>query len=200
MLLIECIFENYPFPKHMCHIYFGTPGAVFVPDCICCRQVKFDISRSFIWLWGSIIVPAADIANKNEPSNKFFKPVYIVAFLTDYGARYSPTGIRYIDGSVQDCSTSIANALEFILSYTKPWILSCVYSGNARLAIISRWVHTWPCFNIKMSPYQYRKSHFGDKTVVRSSYFHNGISYTGKLSSLYWIGAQVEYTSNVKPA
>ena len=48
-----------------------------------------------------------------------------------------------------------------------------------------------PWFNIKMSSYQYRKSHCGDKTVVRSSYLHNGISYTGKMSSLYWIGAQV---------
>ena len=47
-----------------------------------------------------------------------------------------------------------------------------------------------PWFNIKMS-YQYRKSHCGDKTVVRSSYLHNGISYTGKMSSLYWIGALV---------
>ena len=35
-------------------------------------------------------------------------------------------------------------------------------------------------FNIKMSSYQYRKSHCGDKTAVRSSYLHNGISYTGK--------------------
>ena len=42
-----------------------------------------------------------------------------------------------------------------------------------------------------MSSYQYRKSHCGDKTVVRSSYLHNGISYTGKMSSLYWIGALV---------
>ena len=37
-----------------------------------------------------------------------------------------------------------------------------------------------------MSSYQYRKSHCGDKTVVRSSYLHNGISYTGKMTSLYW--------------
>ena len=48
-----------------------------------------------------------------------------------------------------------------------------------------------PWFNIKMSSYQYRKSHCGDKTVVRSSYLHNGISYTGKMSSLYWIGALI---------
>ena len=48
-----------------------------------------------------------------------------------------------------------------------------------------------PWFNIKMSSYQYRKSHCGDKTVVRSSYLHNGISYTGKTTTFYWIGAQV---------
>ena len=46
-----------------------------------------------------------------------------------------------------------------------------------------------PWFNIKMLSYQYRKSHCGDKTVARSSYLHNGISYTGKMSSLYWIRA-----------
>ena len=48
-----------------------------------------------------------------------------------------------------------------------------------------------PWFNIKISSYQYRKSYCGDKTVVRSSYLHNGISYTGKMTSLYWIRALV---------
>ena len=42
-----------------------------------------------------------------------------------------------------------------------------------------------------MSSYQYRKSHCGDKTVVRSSYLHNGISSTSKMASLYWISPQV---------
>ena len=46
----------------------------------------------------------------------------------------------------------------------------------------------WPWFNIKMSSYEYRKSHCGGKTVVRSSSLHNGISYTHKLTSLYWFG------------
>ena len=50
-----------------------------------------------------------------------------------------------------------------------------------------------PWFNIKMSSYQYRKSHCGDKTVVRSSYLHNGISYTGKMTSLYWFSPQVRH-------
>ena len=48
-----------------------------------------------------------------------------------------------------------------------------------------------PWFNIKMSSYQYRKSHFGDKTILRPSYLHNGISYTGKMTSLYWIRARI---------
>ena len=51
-------------------------------------------------------------------------------------------------------------------------------------------------FNIKMTSYQYRKSHCGDQTILRPSYLHNGISYTSKMSSLYWIRAQnVMYTS-----
>ena len=41
-----------------------------------------------------------------------------------------------------------------------------------------------------MTSYQYRKSHCGDKTILRPSYLHNGISYTDKTTSLYWIGAQ----------
>ena len=60
--------------------------------------------------------------------------------------------------------------------YNDPWIVI----ARARL-------------NIKMSSYQYRKSHCGDKTVVRSSYLHNGISNTSKMTSLYWIRAQVTH-------
>ena len=44
-------------------------------------------------------------------------------------------------------------------------------------------------FNIKMPSYQYRKSDYGDKTILWLSYLHNGISYTGKTPSLYWIRA-----------
>ena len=48
-----------------------------------------------------------------------------------------------------------------------------------------------PRVNIKMTSYSYRKSHCGDKTeILWPSYRHNGISYTGKTTSLYWIGAQ----------
>ena len=53
--------------------------------------------------------------------------------------------------------------------------------------VMSRWPGPW--FNIKMSSYQYRKSHCLDKTILLPSYLNNGISYTGKMTSLYWIGA-----------
>ena len=42
----------------------------------------------------------------------------------------------------------------------------------------------------EMPSYQYRKSHCGDKTILRPSYLHNGISYNDKIASLYWIRAQ----------
>ena len=42
-----------------------------------------------------------------------------------------------------------------------------------------------------MSSYQYRKSYCDDKTILRPSFLHNGISYTGKTTSLYWIGASL---------
>ena len=41
-------------------------------------------------------------------------------------------------------------------------------------------------FNIKMLSYQCRKSHSRDKTVVRSSYLHDEIFFTGKMESWYW--------------
>ena len=58
-------------------------------------------------------------------------------------------------------------------------------------SLIIRMPTTWGRFNIKIPPYPYRKSHCGDKTILRPSYLHNGISYTGKMTSLYWIGALV---------
>ena len=80
---------------------------------------------------------------------------------------------------------------------THSWEFAC-----NRLTFCIKWTHIsrlhrvfrpGPQFNIKMPSYQYRKSYCGDKTVVRSSYLHNGISYTGKILSLYWIRALGSY-------
>ena len=40
-----------------------------------------------------------------------------------------------------------------------------------------------------MTSYQFRKSHYGDKMILQQSDLHNGISYTGKMTSLYCIRA-----------
>ena len=76
-----------------------------------------------------------------------------------------------------------------ICCYWRHWILSLWRPTTPPMA--TKLALPGPRFNMKMSSYQYRKSHCGDKTVVRSSYLHNGISYTGKMPSLYWIGALV---------
>ena len=79
----------------------------------------------------------------------------------------------------------------------RPWfnitgIILYMHPANERqcyivmLSLIG-WAHTQsdPC--IKMSSYQYRKSHCADKTILWPSSLHNGISNTGKMTSLYWI-------------
>ena len=77
-------------------------------------------------------------------------------------------------------------------------VIKCLYS---KLIVLSQWemfaaainlacliiMISGPWFNINMSSYQYRKSHCGDKTILRPSYLHNGISHTGKKTDLYWI-------------
>ena len=74
-----------------------------------------------------------------------------------------------------------------------PYFEECYLMKSIALVILAIIMGCWewdgPWFNIKMSSYQYRKYHCGDKTVVRSSYLHNGISYIGKITSLYWIRA-----------
>ena len=59
------------------------------------------------------------------------------------------------------------------------------------------WSGGW--FNIKMPSYEYMKSHCGDKAILRPSYLHNGISCTGKKTSLYWIRAPVVVGSDYGP-
>ena len=77
-----------------------------------------------------------------------------------------------------------------VLSITNLWHAFSEFVLSSRISCFFRFLRrfknqylitftTGPWFNINC----------GDKTVVRSSYLHNGISYTGKMPSLYWIGA-----------
>ena len=68
------------------------------------------------------------------------------------------------------------------------------YPGALFFLVKSPYV-LWSWFNIKMTSYQYRKSHCGDKTILRPSYIHNGISNAGKMTSWYWIRVLVPIDS-----
>ena len=74
-----------------------------------------------------------------------------------------------------------------VYMYISDNILWCIYVRKLGYHWFRWWSGGW--FNIKMTSYQYRNSHCGDKTILRSSYLHNGISHTGKMTSLYWIRA-----------
>ena len=77
---------------------------------------------------------------------------------------------------------------------------SCGHFGSSPSAqhwVISLLVELRPWFNIKMTSYQNRRSHCGDKMVARLSYLHNGISYNGKMSSLYWTSPLVAWSPNL---
>ena len=100
-------------------------------------------------------------------------------------------------------------SLSELCSQRSDWQLRSIGSANG--FVMGRWqVIAWTnydpvdwhiyaspgdWFNIKMSSNRYRKSHCGDKTILRPSYLHNGTSYTGKMTSLYWIRAQVSIAS-----
>ena len=68
----------------------------------------------------------------------------------------------------------------------------CAFIWHARY-------HAGGWFNIKKSSYQYNKSHYGDKTILRPSYPHNEIYRTDKNTFLYWIWGLVVGIPYQKP-
>ena len=102
------------------------------------------------------------------------------------------------------CSNSWSNLLKFGIhstasawgrSHTK-WYAMNVPSKQGQHHACRRsggWI------NIRMPSYQYRNSHWGDKTILRSSYLHNGISFTSKTTSLYWFSALAPFPTKPSP-
>ena len=74
-------------------------------------------------------------------------------------------------------------------------IINCDINTSVAKSIMTSSTGHW--FNINMLSYQYRKSHCGDKAILRSPYLHSGIFYTGKTTFLHWIGAQNANTPSV---
>ena len=81
---------------------------------------------------------------------------------------------------LSSCSLIFMNSSSLITQ-----VLQGCFTRSRAILRAPRYPEPW--FNLKMSSYQYRKSHRGEKTVVRSSYLHNWIFYTGKTTSWYWI-------------
>ena len=52
---------------------------------------------------------------------------------------------------------------------------------------ISTWFLLLPYVNYM----EWRESYCGDRMILWSSYLHNGISYTGRMTSLYWIRPKI---------
>ena len=91
----------------------------------------------------------------------------------------------------KNCSTGAVSCAKYCSNYViRIWLSSKL--NFETISIMETWQRNGPMdpgrrFNFKISSYQYGKSHCRDKTVTRSSYLHNGISYTGKVTSLCWI-------------
>ena len=74
----------------------------------------------------------------------------------------------------------------FGISFLSRWRIQMAEEILGNVSSTSR-----PWFNIRITFYQYRKSHCGFKTVIKLSSLHSGISYIGKMTSLYWIRVMV---------
>ena len=91
--------------------------------------------------------------------------------------------------AIRQCfSLVISSLVKTIAESPHSWQIILIH-GNS--CIILYFFNLGPVSIKKMSSYQYRKSHCWDKAILRPSYLHNGISYTGKTTSFYWIRAQV---------
>ena len=106
--------------------------------------------------------------------------------------------LKFVPMGPIDNSSSLVQVMAWRRTSDKP--LSEPMMAQFSDAYMPQWVDKictctppGPWFNITTLPYQYRKSHWEDETILRPSYLHNGIFPTGKTASLYWIGALVVF-------
>ena len=127
-------------------------------------------------------------------------------------SQYKDCFIRYgyfhykdkTDGLVQDCSNSSALAMELLQCCTKPSRRSWTFiMGISILVRWHRYIETTPQATPQTHPaanglaqYKDAVSHCWGKTIVRSSYHHNGNSYYGKMASLFWNSPHVCFHSS----
>ena len=84
------------------------------------------------------------------------------------------------------------------ISFDEKKFVSVVISSNEDQIGISVVLWTGGWFSIKMPSYKYGKSHCGDKMILQLFYLYNGISFTGNMTSLYLIRAQMVLIGSFK--
>ena len=141
------------------------------------------------WLWRTCVLVVYDHMHFNMVTSWHGKALLNVDSLLKESVRQKGPEIYSFDGFFVVSHTFIKSKLGHRCACRCPDTLGL--GPQQAKHCLQNCTGSW--FNIKMPSYQYRKSHCGDKTVVRSSYLHNGIYYTGKMASLYWIRAQVSF-------
>ena len=115
---------------------------------------------------------------------------------------YGVSGPQWVKGQEHFyCRSLILYVLNWLEKTSGPRfnIKMTSFQYRSLILYVLNWLEktSGPRFNIKMTSFQYRKSHCGDKMILRPSYLHNGITCTGKTTSLYWIGAQNIFKSSI---
>ena len=125
-----------------------------------------------IWPEGNFTITKLNLKNKslraNELSCLLTSDVLCLRLNTDQNNHWGRLGSGW------EIGYSKHQWMRLHVGWGEPW------DGESRLRCQPCQIspnHPGPWFNIKTSAYQHMKSHCGDKTVVRSSYLHNGISY-----------------------
>ena len=133
----------------------------------------------------SCVWMATKVPKRTCPISKMFLDMYTSRFVwVTLFRRYFFTQQKL---KLQSLSLPLPNSV----TYDRESVYDVFFAHRRKVGWELSYAHApGPWFNIKMLSYQYRKHHCGDKTILRPSYLRNGISYTAKTTSLYWIGAQ----------
>ena len=148
--------------------------------------MKYDFSKLFIqyWLW-SLIFETFILASYFVPWRTFPSRTIFDA----YASNNAQLMIRFNRCLTLKNEWRVAHSIRIMLM----WRIVRLISKLWRKAFTPQMLWLLASFDLnniramikKMSSYQYRKSHRADKTVIRLSYLHNGISPESKMSSMY---------------
>ena len=162
---------------YTCSLDMSSLSSVDSPLILLCY-----FSADDIWWENSTYWAAGDSCKELWHLHKWaILPCYITACFIDWWCEWNSNNANS-SMSVQNIYIYIYFSESVVIQNIHPGFYVSLTSPNS-IRVLGGWI------SIKMPSYRNRKSHCGDKTILRPSYLHNGISYTGKTTSLYWIRA-----------